>query len=139
MKLGLGLFLICYSSQVLSQSEIKDPCPPSTSIQAMLCPDSALCPCPWNATCPQRVGAVGPGSKNITVISFKLLAENLAGVEEKYMESDNIGNSFTPKGMFILSRVQTGSVLTFTCIKAKNKEGQILILQPFTIKAKMRE
>ena len=118
------------------ESAFAQTCIPNTNINGVLCPDSLICPCPVGADCYKRVAA---SDKALTVISFKLIAKGLKESGDSNDEAENIGDTFSPHVRNILNRTQEGSILEFTCIKAKNDNGQVLTLQPFTMILKPRK
>jgi hypothetical protein len=67
-----------------------------------------------------------------TIVSFKLKGENLCN-EQAEMECVNTGATFN-EARPVLIKACPNTVLRFYCIRAKNKKGEIFVLQPFTLK-----
>jgi len=76
------------------------------------------------------------GDSSLQVISFKMIAYKICNPGDDVFEADNNGNVFIPSVKSILTKVCSGSILEFTCIKAINKSGHILTLQPFSLTIK---
>ena len=68
------------------------------------------------------------------MISYKLIATNLCFIGNENMEAENPGNYFFPQAQNIVNHACQGTTLQFTCVKAKNKQGKIFIVQPLTVK-----
>ena len=71
-------------------------------------------------------------NKDYTIISFRIRGENLCD-EPFEMEAVNAGATWNEaKG--IINKVCRGSTIKFTCIKARDKDGNIQVLHPLTLK-----
>ena len=130
MKIFILFFSFLPFKNVFGQNDSINYCQPSTTFKTILCP-SLDCPCPIGLCCYTRLAS---NSKNLIVISFKLTAYNLCDTEIVKTEADNIGDNFSVRSVNILQKVCKGSIIVFTCVKAKNKAGKVFMLQPLTLK-----
>ncbi len=107
-------------------------CNPTITIEAGIFPNNAdsAFKCPVGACCYTHIKSKDP---NLEIISFKLIAYEICNYPDDVVEFDNKGNRFSPASMSLLNKACKGSVLNFSCIKAKNKAGIIYTLKPFSI------
>ncbi|NOT50473.1 MAG: hypothetical protein HOP10_04255 [Chitinophagaceae bacterium] len=71
---------------------------------------------------------------NYSIVSFRMIVGG-EGFED-VMETFNQGPFLSKKASFMLSMIRPGSFLELSCISAKNKDGRVYILQPFSINIK---
>ncbi len=87
--------------------------------------------------CPKRYGGcftnrgLRTTDKNYSIISFKMRSENLCG-EQFEMEAINSGATWN-EAQAIVNRACAGSIVKFSCIRAKDKNGNVQVLHPLTI------
>ena len=133
MRFILLIAIFCFSqNSVYGQSSN---CNPTTKSEATLFPNKldTTYACPIGHCCYTQIKAK---DTQLEIISFKLFADKICSAETENTETYNIGNRFSPATMSLLIKACSDTELTFFCIKAKNKQGQILILQPVTMSLK---
>ena len=122
MKLQIGLIGLIFSLYTHGQT-----CTPNIQVSAVYCPNRTDTNrvCPYCYDCTVGLKAI---DSNLVIISFKLRGTNLCG-DQPEKESDNTGSTFNESRSVIIVACP-GSKLEFYCIKARDKNGKIYILQP---------
>ena len=135
MKPILFVSLVLFSATAYSQNLQAQECRPTINLRATVFPNEndSTYMCPPGRCCYQKVIAT---NNNYEVIGFRLTAYNLCDGSGDIWEISNTGYWFSPMALRLLSAPCNGLTLDFTCIKAKNKSGQIFTLQPFSITIK---
>ena len=130
-QIGLGVLILFVALiEAAGQNGLVKHCEPNTSIKAVLCPDKDYCPLPKGGCLYTRLIS---SDTSLVILEFKVFAERLNQSETDFAESDNKGQYFSPATLIIFNKLTQGSELSFYCIKARNKQGQVLVLQPVNI------
>ncbi|MBM3415848.1 MAG: hypothetical protein FJY20_05250 [Bacteroidetes bacterium] len=129
MRYLITFLFIISASWLFGQTDSNKNCEPTTTVKAILCPDSVDCPCPSSARCATKLIA---SDKRLKIAGFKIQARGLENQKDE-IEGYNDAENFAPFVLVIFSKLKEGSVLHFTCIKAINKKGQLVILQPLSL------
>ena|SRR5688572_12824397 len=125
------LITVLLFSNVSGQKVSSENCIPNLNLKVVLCPNKqdslSLKVCCYD--CRHGLKAV---DKNYSIISFKVSGEKLCDATSNGVEGKNTGAAFN-EVQWILNKACSGSILKFTCIKAKDKKGHIYVLLPFTL------
>ena len=120
------LFSNVSRQQVSSESWV-----PNVNLKVIVCPnkqDSLSLKVSPNH-CQHGLKAV---DKNYSIISFRVSGEKLCDATSNKVEGKNTGAAFN-EVQWILNKACLGSILKFTCITAKDKNGRVYTLLPFTL------
>lgn len=122
-----GLLILLISLLIANNSMAQSSCKPNVNIEVdLVMPDSII------GTLSCRPGVyLRPRDQRLTIISFTELFSVIPGeedYEEVFKEESRIATG--PKERMMIMKMSTGSIIGFYCIKAKNQNGQVLILQP---------
>jgi len=124
MRLLLVLSIFLYFIETNAQN-----CTPNINLKVNVCGMSfskdSLCP-----ACKDCPAGLRASDSSFSIISYTIRADG-AGFED-IEETFNIGAAFN-EARKILSKARPGSNVEFSCIKAKDKNGRIYILQPLTL------
>lgn len=125
MRLFFVLSIIFYSFEGIAQ-----PCKPNVNVTVYGCGSklAKASPCPACIDCPASLRA---SDSSFAIVSYIVRADG-AGFDDGIEEAFNIGAALN-EAKKILFKVRPGSYVEFTCIKAKDKNGYIYILQPLMI------
>ena len=106
-------------------------CTPNINVKVNVCGISfskdSLCPACGD--CPSGLRA---SDSSFSIISYKLRWDAAARHIKAPGEVINIGAGFN-EAKIIIDQLRPGLFLEFSCIKAKDKNGRIYILQPLTL------
>ena len=127
----LSVLILSFFNFNLSAQESS--CIPTLNVKAIICPfkgDSVL-----NKLCPpgyhDLVRGVRASDRNYSIISFKISGDKLCSESLNNREIQNTGSEWN-EARLIINAACNGSIIKITCVKAKDKEGRIHILQPLT-------
>ena len=125
MRLFLALSIFIYSTESIAQN-----CKPNINVTVYGCGSklAKASPCP---ACNDCLASLRASDSSFTIVSYIIRADG-AGFDEGVEEAFNTGAALN-EAKKILFKVRPGSYVEFTCIKAKDKNGIIYILQPLTI------
>jgi hypothetical protein len=134
MKILVSILFSFIFSNVYSQNIDSLDCRPNIDVKAIICPnnfDSIL-----NKLCPFCDHCMATGiiasDRSYSIISFKIRGEKLCNENHTELEAQNTGAAWN-EAHLVINSACAGSILKFTCVKAKDKNGKIHILQPLTI------
>jgi len=133
MKILFLFVFVLFSKSAFSTSPAGDSCTPNTIIKGVLFPNVTECPFSKGFDCYTQVRA---RDKSLIVLSFRLIIDSLTQKGGEHFEANNTGYSFSPFIKNILIRAEKGALFQFTCINAKARGGNVLILQPFAFRLK---
>jgi len=128
------LLVLQHLTGVHTPLEPSIPCLTTINVRAIICPNKqdsfSVKYCPKCDGC-CLVHGIRSADKNYSIISFKIRGEKLCG-EPFEMETVNTGAAWN-EAQGVINRACAGSIVKFTCIKAKDKNGNIHVLRPLTI------
>jgi hypothetical protein len=131
-RLRIMRFLVPIFTILLSLSAYTQSCIPSSDVKVVICPNkkdsNTICP-----KCYDCIGGLLITSSDFSIVSFKLIGKNLCG-DKPEMEVQNTGSVFS-EARQILIKACEGTILEFNCIRVKNKQGIIFIVQPLMLKS----
>lgn len=126
MRLFLVLSIFFYSIAANAQN-----CKPNINVIVNVC-DSRLIKDSLSTVCNNYPSGLRASDTSYSIISYIVRADG-AGFDDGMGETFNTGAAFN-EAKRIVSKLRIGSYVEFSCIKAKDKNGQIYILQPLALK-----
>jgi len=126
MRLVFVLSIFFYSIGGNAQN-----CKPTTDITIKVCGSNLAKDtlCPACNDCPSGLRA---SDSSFTIISYIVRADG-PGFDEGIEEAFNTGAALN-EARKIIFKVRPGSYVEFSCIKAKDRNGRIYILQPLAMR-----
>jgi len=132
MKMLICLLILQLVGRTYIPPTIPPDCMPDINLRAVICPNNrdslSFKYCPCSGCCaPKGIRAI---DKNYSIISFKIKGIKLCSEVSDRMEVENTGAAWN-EAQFIINKACRGSLIIFSCIKAKDKNGRIYTLLPF--------
>jgi hypothetical protein len=135
MKILVSIICSFFFSNVYCQNTDSLDCRPKIDVKAIICPnnfDSIL-----NKLCPVcdhcMVRGLLTSDRNYSIVSFKIRGEKLCSEYQIEREVQNTGAEWN-EARLIINNACAGSILQITCVTAKDKNGNIYILQPLVVR-----
>jgi hypothetical protein len=129
MKILVSIICSFFFSNVYSQNIDSSDCRPNIDVRAIICPNNfdsilnKLCP-----TCDHcMVRGVMASDRNYSIVSFKIRGERLCNENRTELEANNTGALWN-EARLIINKACAGSILKFTCVNAKHKNGNFYTL-----------